>query len=120
MDTQRAGEEPIQNSKLNPENSGEHWSDEALAVELRKAAFALVEAMPDKIESAPLNQVASALKTTIEVLQMIEPPDETPQEQVIRWEFVYDGAVHEAPPWARDRAGASGAVPGAGVRAAVG
>jgi hypothetical protein len=88
-------------------------SDDAIARSLRQGALALVEAIPAKIEGAPLNQVAAALKTAVELIKVLEAPDAATQEQstpeqVIRWEFVYNG---DEPP---------GAVSGRGVRAAVG
>ncbi|MBN1966479.1 MAG: hypothetical protein JW910_17645 [Anaerolineae bacterium] len=94
--------------------------DETLARSLRGAAQALIDAIPDKIEDAPLSQVAGALKTAVELVRMLEAPYDAREEQVIRWEFVYDGAVHDAPPWAAGRAVTPGAVPRGGVRAAVG
>ncbi len=100
-------------------------SDDAIARSLRQGALALVEAIPAKIEGAPLNQVAAALKTAVELIKVLEAPDAATQEQstpeqVIRWEFVYNGAVHDAPPWAASGHEPPGAVPGRGVRAAVG
>lgn len=102
------------------EDSVGSGTDAALIAALRMSALALVRAIPDKIEDAPLHQVASTLKTTIEMIKTLETPDESTQEQVVRWEFVYNGAVHDAPPWAGGGDGASGPVPGGGVRAAVG
>ena len=95
-------------------------SDRDITRTLRQAALELAAALPQKIDSAPLNQLASALKTTVEVIRMLEAPDEAKQEQVIRWEFVYDGAVHAAPPWAGGGDAPSGPLPGGSVRAAVG
>ncbi|GAB4573109.1 MAG: hypothetical protein Kow0077_14480 [Anaerolineae bacterium] len=95
-------------------------SDATLNRALRTSALALVEAIPDKIEDAPLNQIAAALKTAVELIRVLEAPHDTTQEQVIRWEFVYNGAVHDAPPWAGGGDGPSGPLPRGGVRAAVG
>ncbi len=94
--------------------------DGAIVRSLRQAAWALAESIPAKIADAPLNQIVSALKTTVELLRMLEPPDEAAQEQVVRWEFVYDGEVHDAPPWATDGAGQPGAIPPGGLRASLG
>ncbi|NPV67836.1 MAG: hypothetical protein HPY64_11870 [Anaerolineae bacterium] len=90
-------------------------SDVELAQALRRGALALAEAVPDKIADAPLHQVAAALKTTIELIRMLEAPDDATHEQVIRWEFAYDGAVHAAPPWAGAGDGSSGPLPGGGL-----
>ncbi len=95
-------------------------SDAAIAAALRKDAMALAEAIPEKIEGAPLNQLAAALKTVVDVIRTLELPHDSTQEQIIRWEFVYDGAVRDAPPWADGGDAASGPVPRGGVRAAVG
>ncbi|MBN2472800.1 MAG: hypothetical protein JXN59_18900 [Anaerolineae bacterium] len=95
-------------------------ADGDLVAALRRSALALVQAIPDKIDDAPLHQVAAALRTTVELLKALETPDESTQEQVIRWEFVYNGAVHDAPPWAGGSDGASGPVPRGRVRAALG
>ena len=95
-------------------------ADETLMAALRVSALALVRAIPDKIEDAPLHQVAAALKATVDVIKALETPDDSTQEQVVRWEFVYNGAVHDAPPWAGGGDGASGPLPRGGVRAAVG
>jgi len=103
------------NSKLRTQNS-----DERIAAALRQAALALAEAIPGKVEAAPLNQVSSALSTVLDELRQLESPHDANQEQVIRWEFVYDGAVRDAPPWAANGYGAPGPFPGAGVRSALG
>ncbi len=103
-------------------------SDAAIAAALRQSALALAEALPDKIAEAPLHQAAAALKTAVEVIRMLEA-DESFQRQanpdpasdrVIRWEFVYNGAVHDAPPWAGGGDGPPGALPRRGLRPAVG
>lgn len=106
---------PRQTSRRAPRTS-----DRDIARTLRQAALELAAALPEKIDSAPLNQLASALKTTVEVINMLEAPDEAKQEQVIRWEFVYDGAVHAAPPWAGGSDVPSGPLSSGGVRAALG
>ncbi len=100
-----------QNSKLKTEH---------LIVALRQAALALAETIPGKVEAAPLNQVSSALSVVLDELRQLESPDDANKEQVIRWEFVYDGAVRDAPPWAADGHGAPGPFSGAGVRSALG
>ena len=49
-------------------------SDSQIAASLRRAAAALVDSIPEKIEAAPLNQVTSAVKTSVEVIKMLEAP----------------------------------------------
>jgi broad specificity phosphatase PhoE len=99
-------------------------TDDALARAMRQQAQALIDALPAKIEAAPLNQAAAALKTLVDLIKVLEADDSTHAQAhnapVIRWEFAYDGAVHAAPPWADGRDAPSGPVPGGGVRPAVG
>ncbi len=57
----------------------------------------------ETLAKAPLNQLAAALGSLVshalKLEEVIEEINEG-EEQVIRWEFHYDGQVHEAPPWA--------------------
>jgi hypothetical protein len=94
-------------------------SDAELAAAVRRAMKLLAEAVPDKIDEAPLHQVAAALKTSAEVLQMLEGPHDA-KEQIVRWEFVYDGAVQDAPPWAAARHDGSRPLQGGGLRPPLG
>ncbi len=76
-----------------------------------------------KLEKAPLNQLASALGSLVaHALKLEEVAEEIDegQEKVVRWEFHYDGQVHEAPPWARPGPELSRALQGGGLRQALG
>jgi transposase-like protein len=75
--------------------------------QLAENALRLAQAMEHKIDDAPLNQVATALNTTVdrylkidEHLRTLQSDDQT--ERKIRIEYKYpDGSIHNRPPWAR-------------------
>lgn len=76
----------------------------------------------ETLEKAPLNQLSSTLGVLVNhALKLEEDIDEQEDtEQVIRVEYLYDGSVHETPPWARDRDATSGAVQDCGLRETLG
>lgn len=76
----------------------------------------------EALDKAPLNQLASALGVLVNhALKLEEDIDEQEEtERIIRVEYLYDGSVHETPPWARDRDAASGTVQDCGLREALG
>lgn len=63
----------------------------------------LIETLTDDPDTAHLRIIALSrlLDRVIKLEALARPPA---GETVIRWEFVYDGAVHDAPPWGRDPA----------------
>jgi transposase-like protein len=81
-------------------------------------AETLVEALAERIESAPLNQCASTLNVVIEkYLKLREyAPQLESREQVIRIEYVDpDGSLHQTPYWARTHSEGADALPSRGV-----
>ena len=77
----------------------------------------------EALSKAPLNQLATALGSLVnhalKLEEVIEEIDEG-EEQVIRWEFYYDDAVQDSPPWAGASAGSPGALQGGRLRSALG
>ncbi len=80
-------------------------------------AALLLDAMPEHIATAPLNQQAAALGVLLDRLlkldewRRITAPHE--QEQVIRFEFRYpDGTTRDTPPWADADSADDGTLPG--------
>jgi transposase-like protein len=75
--------------------------------QLAENALRLAQAMEHKIDDAPLNQVATALNTTVDRylkiddhLSTLQSDDKT--ELKIRIEYMYqDGSIQNLPPWAR-------------------
>lgn len=57
----------------------------------------------ETLAKAPLNQLASALSALVnhalKLEEAIDEIDEQEEEKVIRFEYFYDGAVQEVPPW---------------------
>ncbi len=86
-----------------------------------KAILARMDA--ETLAKAPLNQLATALGSLVnhalKLEEAVEEIDEG-EEQVIRFEYYYDGQVQEAPPWAGASAGSPGALQSGGMRAALG
>lgn len=79
----------------------------------------------DKLDKAPLNQLASAagslVSYALKLAEVIEEIDEEEEkEQVIRFEYSSDGVVQEAPHWADSREEAWRAIQGGGLRQALG
>ena len=77
----------------------------------------------ERLDKAPLNQLATSLSSLIaqalKLEEAIEEVDET-SEQVIRHEYFYAGAVQDAPPWTGASAGSARAFQGGRLRAALG
>ena len=85
---------------------------------------AILERMDDRrLDKAPLNQLASALGALVaNALKLEEVMDDgdAEEEKVIRFEHVYDGALHETPPWAGASEGFDRSLQGSGVWEALG
>lgn len=76
-----------------------------------------------KLESATVNQLASALGSLIgNALKLADVIEEFHEERelLIRHEYVYDGAVQDAPPWADRGDGQPRAFQSGGLREALG
>ena len=77
----------------------------------------------ETLAKAPLNQLAAALGSLVgnalKLEEVIEEIDEE-EEKVVRFEFYYDGAVQDAPPWSGASAGSPRALQGGRLRAALG
>ena len=90
---------------------------------LQRGKSILAQMDAETLSKAPLNQLASALGSLVgqalKLEEVIEDLDE-PEEEVVRFEFYYDGQVQDAPPWAGARAGRPRAVQGGRLRAALG
>lgn len=91
---------------------------------LERGKLILARMDEDRLAKAPLNQLATALGSLVsqalKLEEVIEDIDDEKEEQVIRWEFVYDGQNHEAPPWAETGDEAPGAVQSGRLREALG
>jgi len=91
---------------------------------LERSKSILARMDEDRLAKAPLNQLATALGSLVsqalKLEEVIEDIDDKEEEQVIRWEFVYDGQIHEAPPWAEAGDEAPRAVQGGRLREALG
>ncbi|MCU0513215.1 MAG: hypothetical protein MUE40_11680 [Anaerolineae bacterium] len=88
---------------------------------LAEASLRLVKAMDDdRVDKAPLNQVAAALGVVIDRYLKLSGDAPAQQEQVIRFEYTTpDGAVAPAPPWAGHDSEFDRPLPGGGVRPAL-
>ena len=91
-----------------------------LRQQLVENALMLAEAMEDKIENAPLNQLASAMGTVLDRYLKLDEHltelEEENEEKVIRIEYKYpDGSIHNTPPWANDDYEDESTFPGGGV-----
>ena len=101
-----------------------------LAVELQhdmltRAQSILERVQGDKLDKAPLNQLASAagslVSYALKLAEVIEEIDEEEEkEQVIRFEYSSDGVAQEAPHWADSRAEAWRAIQSGSLRPALG
>lgn len=101
-----------------------------LAVELQhdmltRAQSILERVQGNKLDKAPLNQLASAagslVSYALKLAEVIEEIDEEEEkEQVIRFEYSSDGVAQEAPHWADSRAEAWRAIQSGGLRPALG
>lgn len=78
----------------------------------------------DALAKAPLNQLASALGALVnhalKLEEAIEEIDEQEEEKVIRFEYFYDGAVQELPPWTGASEGFDRSLQSSGVWEALG
>ncbi len=90
-------------------------------LERGKSILARMDA--EALSKAPLNQLATALGSLVnhalKLEEAVEEIDEG-EEQVIRFEYYYDGQVQDAPPWAGASAGSPGALQGGRLRTALG
>ncbi|MCY4021058.1 MAG: hypothetical protein OXG39_16730 [Chloroflexi bacterium] len=78
----------------------------------------------ETLAKAPLNQLASALGALVNhALKLegaIEETDEREEEKVIQFEYYYDGAVQEVPPWTGASEGFDRSLQSSGVWEALG
>lgn len=86
----------------------------------------IVARMDDEtLDKAPLNQLATALGALVNhALKLEEDIDDNHEqeekEHIVRFEYYYEGEVHDAPPWARDRNESSGTFQDSSVRETLG
>lgn len=77
----------------------------------------------ERLDKAPLNQLATSLSSLIaqalKLEEVIEEFDEE-SERVIRHEYFYDGSVQDAPPWSGASSGSPRALQGGRLRTALG
>jgi len=79
-----------------------------LQTNMLERGMAIVARMDDEtLDNAPLNQLTSALGSLVNhALKLEEVIDETDEqeekEHIVRFEYYYDGEIHDAPPWAND------------------
>ncbi|MCY3832127.1 MAG: hypothetical protein OXG85_03860 [Chloroflexi bacterium] len=95
-----------------------------LQVEMLQRGKSILARMDaETLSKAPLNQLASALGSLVgqalKLEEAVEDLDES-EEQVVRFEFYYDGQVQDAPPWADRGDGQPRAFQGGGLRPALG
>ena len=90
---------------------------------LERSKSILARMDEDRLAKAPLNQLATALGSLVshalKLEEVIEDIDDE-EEQVIRFEYYYDGEVQDAPPWSGASEGRARAVQGGGLRQALG
>ncbi|GEM_PF-1153201 len=97
-----------------------------LQTNMLERGIAIVARMDDEtLDKAPLNQLASALGALVNhALKLEEDIDEYDEqeetEKVIRFEYYYDGAVQDAPPWSGASEGKPRAVQGGRLRETLG
>ncbi len=87
---------------------------------MTQRALDLVEAIDaERIDGAPLNQLASALGVLVDRMLKLDTDEEAhDHDAIIRIEYRYpDGTLHDAPPWAAPDPAASGPLQGGGLRA---
>lgn len=91
---------------------------------LERSKSILARMDEDRLAKAPLNQLATALGSLVsqalKLEEVIEDIDDEEEEQVVRFEFYYDGEVQDAPPWAGAGVGTPRAVQGGRLREALG
>lgn len=90
---------------------------------LERGKLILARLDAETLSKAPLNQLATALGSLVgnalKLEEVIEDIEEE-EEQVIRFEYYYDGEVQDAPPWSGASAGRPRAVQGGRLREALG
>jgi len=97
-----------------------------LQSDMLERGLAIVAKMDDEVlDKAPLNQLASALGALVNHAQKLEEViDETDEqeenERVIRFEYYYDGAVQDVPPWTGASEGQPRALQSSGLRETMG
>lgn len=99
-----------------------------LLTDMLERSQAIVAQMDDEVlDNAPLNQLSSALGTLVnhalkleEVIDDTDEQTEEEKEHIYRIEYVYDGEIHETPPWAEEDSEPSESVSDSGVWQAVG
>jgi len=82
---------------------------------LERSQAILAQMDGDTLAKAPLNQLASALGSLMNYAMKLEEPQEgrvDAEEQVIRFEYVYDDQVQGSPPWSSGGEAAPGALQG--------
>ncbi len=90
---------------------------------LERSQAILAQMDTERLAKAPLNQLATALGSLVnQALKLEEATSEIDEgeEQVIRFEYFYDGQVQDAPPWAGASAGEPRAFQGGRLRPALG
>ena len=95
-----------------------------LQLNMLKRGKKALERMDEKmLENAPLNQLATALGSLIShALKLSDVIEEThgEKELVIRFEYDYDGEIHETPPWSEGGDREPSALQGDRLREAMG
>jgi len=90
---------------------------------LERGQAVLARIDDETLAKAPLNQLASALGVlmnyALKLEEAIDDSDEQAQ-QVVRFEYYYDGEVQDAPPWTGAGAGKPRAVQGGRLRTPLG
>jgi len=90
---------------------------------LERGKLILARLDEERLDKAPLNQLATSLSSLIaqalKLEEVIEESDEE-MERVIRHEYFYDGAVQDAPPWSGASSGSPRALQGGRLRTALG
>ena len=97
---------------------------EDLQVQMLEQSRAILARLDEQtLKEAPLNQLATTLNSLLShALKLEETIDQldTSEEQVVRFEYYYDGALHGSPPWARRSEDGEGALQGSRLRTEVG
>ncbi len=90
---------------------------------LERSKSILARMDEDRLAKAPLNQLATALGSLVNqalrLEEVIEDIDDE-EEQVVRFEYFYDGEVQDAPPWSGASEGRACALQGGRLREALG
>ena len=111
------GNEPGNNDDL-------YGQTKSLQASLLDTSLQLVQAMGERINDAPLNQLASALGMAVDRFlkldEYIQQNALAQGEQKLYVEYLYpDGSIHGSPPWARDDSERESAISGGGLREAL-